>query len=296
MSTSTPTHDNTVLLVTYNHWLKSAYPKNMDALNKLGLRVEFRTVDDKDTRINPTVFLTIAKKKTGEPLYTWNGECSMGGVDKVPAMAKSFWEGMPPMLAMLRARHIYMTMVTTDLPQDVLDMALCKGQTKKQPNWVFGTDMQYQDVCQMVDDRGLNLLKDVYEKGSKPDLHLMVGTKAVIQIAKVSPLVATAASVTGNDKAVGDKDDLEVTVGVVPDGLSFTLKDYWMELSYGWESAGLVAVMSWQALKNTFGLDETKFNIHYNMNGGDAKDALYQSLQTVPDTPTNELPQGFDQP
>lgn len=296
MSNSNPPIDNTLLLVTYNHWLKSAYPKNMDALNKLDVRVEFRSVYDKDTRINPTVFLTIVDKKSGEPLYRWNGECSMGGVDRVPAMAKSFWEGMPPMLALLRARHIYMTMVKTDLHQDVLDKALCKGQTKVPPNWTFGTDMEYKDIYQMVDDRGLNLLKDIYEEGSKPDLHLMVGTHAVVQLTGVHPLLAKAAGLTGNDKAIGDKDDLQVTVDVVPDGLSFTLKDYWMELSYGWESAGLVAVMSWQALKDTFGLDETRFNIHYNLNGGDAKDALYQSLQPGPDTPTNELPQGFDQP
>jgi hypothetical protein len=295
---NTSTHDNTVLLVTYNHWLKKAYPKNMDALNKLGLRVEFRTVKNKDMGINPSVMLTIVDKKKVEALYSWNGQNLAGGLDKVTDMAKSFWAGMPPMLAMLRARHIYMTMVETDLHQDVLDKALCKDQTKVPPNWVFGTKIEYKDIYQMVDDRGLNYLKDVYEEGSKPDLHLMVGTQAVEQITGFKPLgaAATAALASGNSNAVGDKDDLNVTVGMVHDGLSFTLKDYWMELSYGWESAGLVAVMSWQALKDTFGLDETKFNIHYNMNGGDAKDALCKSLKPDEPTPTNELPQGFDQP
>lgn len=290
MSTSTPTHDNTVLLVTYNHWLKSAYPKNMDALNKLGLRVEFRTVDDKDTRINPSVMLTIVDANE-KPLYSWNGECSVGGVDKVPAMAKSFWEGMPPMLAMLRARHIYMTMVKTDLPQDVLDKALCKGQTKKPANWAFDTQIEYKDVYQMVDDRGLNYLKDIYEEGSKPELHLMVGTQAVVQLTGVHPLVATAALASGNSNAIGDKDDLKVTVDVQPDGLSFTLKDYWMELSYGWESAGLVAVMSWQALKDTFDLEEKRFNAFCSISG-DVKDALCRSLEPRVDTPTFDLPEG----
>jgi hypothetical protein len=49
--------------------------------------------------------------------------------------------------------------------------------------------------------------------------------------------------------------------------------------------------MSWQALKDTFDLEEKRFNAFCSISG-DVKDALCRSLEPRVDTPTFDLPEG----
>jgi hypothetical protein len=284
-----------MLLATYNHWLKKANPKRMLELGKLGLSVEFQTVKPNDAAIDPAVMLTIVDAQ-GQALYSWNGEHCVGGVGALKDMATSMWLSMPTMLAMLRARHVYMAISGTDLPQSCQDEAMCQDHPKTTAAWAVGTKIEFKGKYKyaLLDDDGLDYLKEIYEVAAQPDLHRMVCTQAVVQLTGVTPLVASggAALVTTNSQVVGDKADLNVTVGVNAEGLSFTLKDYWMELSYGWEAAGLVAVMSWPDLKLTFGLDDKVFHAFYGINGSDAEDALRQSLRLPVTEEALAIPEG----
>lgn len=282
-----------MLLATYNHWLKKANPKRMLELGKLGLSVEFQTVKPNDTAIDPAVMLTIVDAQ-GQALYSWNGEHCVGGVGDLKDMATSMWLCMPTMLAMLRARHVYMALVGADLPLSSHETAKTKRDPKKLAVWAVGTAIEFRAKFnfELLDDMGLDYLRDVYEEAAKPELHPMVCTQAVMQITGVNPLVATQGAVL---VIAQSEDNLNFNVSVDVDGLRFTLRDYWLELSYGWEMADFDAVMSWSDLKQTFGLDDKVFHMTYGINGGNVKDALCQSLRLTVDEQTLELPANFDQ-
>lgn len=304
MSTPTPTHDNTVLLVTYNHWLKKAYPLKMSSLDKLGLRVEFRTMTTGDTIIDPTVMLTIVDKKKGEPLYSWNGQNFAGGVDKVPDMAKSFWEGMPAMLAMLRARHIYMKLKRgKDLRREDDEEGMHPVPLKTPGTWAKGISIEhkFKNMDDLVHDRDLNDLKDRYQEATRPLLNRMVGTRVLVQFTGATPLVATEGNllVTPANLAVDNRasqklSGLKITVGFDDHGLSFTVLDDWMEASYGWGQAGMSGQMSWEELTEVFGAKQGRFVAELSLNGGDLADAFRESMKTVADIQSLPLPANLD--
>ena len=281
-----------MLLTTYNHWLKKNHPKRMQDLGKLGLSVEFQTVKPNDAAIDPAVMLTIVDAQ-GVALYSWNGEHCVGGVGDVKAMATNMMLAVEDMLSMLRARHVYMAVVGADLPQSCHETAKSKRNPKKSAVWAVGTAIEFRAKFnyELLDAMGVDYLRDVYEEAAKPELHPMVCTQAVMQITGVNPLVAAqgAALVIAQSE-----DSLNFNVSVDVDGLRFTLRDYWLELSYGWEMADFDAVMSWSDLKQAFGVDDKVFHITYGINGGNVKDALCQSLMPIVGEQTLELPANFD--
>ena len=303
MSTPTPTHDNTVLLVTYNHWLKKAYPLKMSSLDKLGLRVEFRTMTTGDTIIDPTVMLTIVDKKKGEPLYSWNGQNFAGGVDKVPDMAKSFWEGMPAMLAMLRARHIYMKLKRgKDLRREDDEEGMHPVPLKTPGTWAVGISIQhkFKNMYDLVDDQGLNDLEDRYKKAAQPILNKMVGTRVLVQYTGATPLVATEWGVTVTpatlavDHRASQKfPELKAEAEVDEDGLRYKVAGGWMEASYGWEDAGgMEAKMSWKDMKKIFGADKGMFILKLGIDSTNSASAFRESMKTLVEQ-TLELPANF---
>ncbi len=287
-----------MLLATYNHWLKKAYPLKMLALSKLGLRVEFQTVNPNDTLINPSVMLSIVDSKE-KALYSWNGEHCVGGVDALKEMATSMWQGMPAMLDMLRARHIYMAIFGVDLPQSCHDDALSYDYPKTPAAWAVGTQIEFKhkNRLELLDGPGLLLLKDKYEQAAQPELNRMVGTRVLVQLTGETPLVATEGALlvtTANlavDKQAAENDkELRVGVGLDADGMRFKVLDAWMLASYGWENAAVQGVMSWPDLKRIFGVDQVMLQVTYGVNGGEFVAAFLQSMRPGVVAPMFQLP------
>lgn len=286
-----------MLLTAFNQVLKKSSPDKMRQLNALGLSVRFQLVNPNITDIDPQVMLTIYDSQNIS-LYTWHGENYVGGAGDLKDMANSMWKGIPAMLAMLQARHAYMEIVGTDLSQDHLYSVMCGDKPKTFAAWRSGEQIDYQSAYELVDDWGLGRLKDFYQQCPTPEMHSMAGTRAVVQLTGVLPLVAAAGEtfdVSENEEANNDP-DLRIKVDVDQGGLRFTLQARWMECHYLWENADMVAVLTWQELAEVFGLNATVFEASYVVNGNDFKDAFDRSLLNLAvasATPTVPLPADF---